>query len=318
MIVNAVNSKVEAVVFDWTPASFGADTQIDYSLYLANGDKTVLAGQTYARSLSVSKADLNSFACSDLGILKNATAQVTAYLVASIYGTSVASVRSSNSIAFNITTFDAPKSSIFLPGFYNGWNNSKGEFWEMEGGSKIYRTLVKFTEDATNTPGFCPFKLYAGGSWLGYNDGYEPSWGRIFENKDGNWAVPSTEPINFLTVNMSTKTATRVAVTSVGLIGSFAASNNWANDVLFDYDPAENVWKTAPIVLAATDEFLVRLNGSWDDKYGDGTVKSSAVEGGFELTEGGKAANIKSPGAGTYVVKLYGNRTPLVIAYEQQ
>lgn len=320
VVVDRNNNKVESVTFNWTDASFGAPVQIEYSLYLTYEGAQVLAGRSFTNSLTISKGDLNSFACSDLGVGKNVTATLGAYVVAALYGTKVSSVRSGNDISFNITTFDAPKSSIFLPGFYNGWNNAKGEFWETEGGSKIYRTLVAFSEDPDNTAGFCPFKLFVGGSWLGYNDGYEPEWGRIFENNDGNWAVPVGEEINILTVDLNKKTGTRETVSAVGLIGSFAESGGWASDVLFTYDPDQNVWATPVITLTSSDEFLLRLNGSWDAKYkyGDATVKSSEVEGGFELVNSGEAANIKSPGDGSYIVKLYANHTPFVIAYEKQ
>ena len=38
IIVNKDNSKVEAVVFNWTSASFGVPTQIQYALHLTLGD----------------------------------------------------------------------------------------------------------------------------------------------------------------------------------------------------------------------------------------------------------------------------------------
>ena len=42
------------------------------------------------------------------------------------------------------------------------------------------------------------------------------------------------------------------------------------------------------------------------------------MDGGYELENGATAANIKSPGAGDYVVRLHANRTPLVITYVKQ
>lgn len=325
-IVDANNSKAESVIFNWTPASFGAPTQIQYTLYMTReGQDDVLIGQTFDTSVAVEKATVNSGAVA-LGIAKNDTGTVGAKVVASVYtgsSTSYANSVTSNAISFNVTTFEAPKDFIFLPGFYNGWGESNDQeqwrVWEMDGGSKVYRTLVKFEEDATNTAGFCPFKLYAGGAWLGYNDGYEPAWGRIYENSDGNWAVPVSEPINFITVNMTTKKGSRQAIKSVGLIGSFAESGSWDHDVFFEYDNKNNVWVAGPVTFTATDDFLVHLNEEWGEfKYGGGTAISSAVKGGFELENGAQAANIASPGSGQYLVKLYTNRTPFVITYEAQ
>lgn len=324
-IVDALNSKAESVIFNWTPASFGAPTQIQYTLYMTGeGADDVLIGQTFSTSVAVEKATINSGAVA-LGVDKNATGTVGAKVVAAVYTGSAKSFKqsaTSNTISFKVTTFEAPKDFIFLPGHYNGWGDSndqeKWRVWEMDGGSKIYRTLVQF-EEADYAPGFCPFKLYAGGSWLGYNDGYEPAWGRIYENNDGNWAVPASEPINFITVNMTTKKGTREAVSMVGLIGSFCS---WAEDqeISFSYDKAENVWVAGPVTFTASDEFLVRLNGNWDgeNKYGTATAICSDIPGGYELVNGAGAANIVAPGSGQYLVKIYANRTPLVISYEAQ
>lgn len=326
-IVDANNSKAEFVIFNWSPADFGAPIQVQYTLYMTKeGKDDVLIGQTYATSVAVEKATINSGAVA-LGIDKNSTGSVGAKVVASVYtgsSNSYAMSVSSNAIAFNVTTFEAAKDFIFLPGVYNGWGDSndqeKWRVWEMDGGSKVYRTLVEFKEaDWEAGYGFCPFKLYAGGAWLGYNDGYEPAWGRIFVNDDGNWAVPASEPINFITVNMTTKKGTREHVTSVGLIGSFAESG-WDHDVLFRYDNTENVWVAGPVTFTASDAFLIRLNGNWDgeNKYGTATSISSDIQGGYELENGTQAADIASPGSGQYLVKLYTNRTPFVITYEKQ
>jgi len=324
VIVDANNNKVEAVTFNWSDASFGAPVQIVYNLYMTYGNNTALIGSSFNNSVTVSKSDLNSFACSDLGVAKNVTETMTAYLTAQIYDTNTEKLIS-NKITFDLTTFDSPKSCIYLPGYYQGWKDNKTEVWEMEGGTKIYRILVTFLEDATNTPGFCPFKLYDGSNWLGYNDGYTAEWGDVdfFANNDGNFAVLVGEETNFVTINMNTKTLSKERVTSLGIIGSFSASNGWGNDVSFTYDPDQNVWLTDPIDFVAGDEFLIRTNASWadSDKYGDALVASSEVAGGYELTNSGSAANIKIDnlgGAGTYIMKIYGNHTPLVLVAEKQ
>ena len=61
--------------------------------------------------------------------------------------------------------------------------------------------------------------------------------------------------------------------------------------------------------------WLLRLDKDWNLKYGS-AVASSDIEGGFELTQGGN--NNPTPGTGDYIVKLYANRTPLVVVYEKQ
>lgn len=323
------NAKSESVIFNWTPASFGAPVQIQYTLYLTrDGQDDYLIGQTFTTSVAVEKATINSGAVA-LGIPKNAKGTVGAKVVAEAYtgptaSSSFAMSNTSNVISFDVSTFEAPKDWIFLPGVYNGWGNSnekeEWKVWETDGGSKVYRTLVQLKEaDWDAGKGFCPFKIFANGAWLGYNDGYEPTWGRIFVNDDGNWATPASEPVNFIEVNMTTKKGKREVVTKVGLIGSFC---DWSDEkeVSFVYDDVNNVWETPVVSFAAGDTFLVRLNANWDgeNKYGTATAKSSGVPDGYELVNGATAEDIKAPGAGNYIVRLHANRTPLVIVYVAQ
>jgi len=129
VIIDSNNNKVEAVTFNWSPAYFGAPVQIEYDLYMASGENTILIGTSYENSVTVQKTDLNSFATS-IGIEKNSTANVSAYLVAYVYELIEEGTVQSNTISFNIQTFDAPKSWIYLPGFYQGWNNVGTPFYE--------------------------------------------------------------------------------------------------------------------------------------------------------------------------------------------
>ena len=314
VVVDRNNNKVEAVTFNWSPADFGAPTQIEYVLYLRSGDQTGRLGSSFTNSLSVSKGDINSLATADLKIAKNATAPVEAYLVASVYGTKSGSVES-NTITFNVSTFDAPKDCIYMPGFYNGWVQEKTDLWEIEGGSKIYRMLVKFAEDDN---GHAPFKLSIGGKWIGLNDGFTADWDADFGDKDGNLSVPVNELVNLVTVDVTKKLVSREHFTGMDIIGGFAASEGWTKYLDFDYDADANVWKTEPISFAAGDEFLIRLSHSWDYKFGNGSTPSSEVEGGFELEQSGSAANIVCAEAGTYVVKVYANHTPFVLVMDKQ
>lgn len=321
VVIDANNNKVESVTFVWTPADMGVSAQIEYSLYLQAAGATALVGQTYGTSLSIAKNDLNSLVLSELGLARNATTPVSAYVLASL-AASQKDLRSSNTVDFKITTFDPPKDWVFFPGFYNDWGNSNDKeewrVWEVEGGKQVYRTIVELSEDATNTPGICPLKLYMDGSWLGGSDGYVATWDNWdYGDKDGNWGVPASEPINIIEFSKAKKSASRKFIKCVGLIGSFAPSG-WNTDVHFVFDHSKNVWETPAVELSDSDEFLVRLSEDWSYKYGGGTQKSDAIEGGVELENDGNAANIKSPGAGTYIMKLYANRTPVVLVMEKQ
>ena len=326
--VNANNTKVESVVFIWSPADFGVKTQIDYSVYAQTNvdgqEYSALLGSTATTSLALSKEDLNSLAVSDLSLPRNATSPMSVWVVAATSGLNSPTVKSTNTITFKVTTYDPPKDWVFFPGYYNSWgdNNDKEPWrvWEVEGGTGVYRTIVQLKEDKDNTPGICPLKLYMNGAWLGGKDGYEATWDNWdYGDKDGNWGVPASEPINIIEFNKNKKAASRTALLKgVGLIGSFAASN-WASDVKFVYDDKNNVWVIDEVALASGDEFLVHLNEAWDKfKYGGPLKASDSVEGGFDLVNGGDSANIPVTDGGTYTLKLYANRTPLVLVMEKK
>ena len=100
------------------------------------------------------------------------------------------------------------------------------------------------------------------------------------------------------------------------MIGNFAESG-WSTDVDFVYDCTENVWTAGPVTFSGGNNgFLIRYNHAWDHKLGTATKASDDVEGGFELEDGGSDMNV--PGDGTYMMKLYGNRTPYVLVMEKQ
>ena len=174
--IDANNNKVEAINFVWSGADFGVSTQIDYSVYaqstVGEENHTALLGSTSSTTLSLAKEDLNSLAVTDLALPRNESNPITVWVVASA-GNGTAEIESSNRISFNVTTYDPPKTWVFFPGYYNSWgdNNDKEPWrvWEVEGGTGVYRTIVKLAEDATNTPGICPLKC----TWTG------PGWAEL-------------------------------------------------------------------------------------------------------------------------------------------
>ncbi len=324
IIVNKDNSKVEAVVFNWTSASFGAPTQIQYALYLTLGENSVLAGTSFSNSFTISKQDLNGLVCNDLKVKANETANISAGITASIYGTNVPPVKSNN-ISFNITTYAADLRFLFLPGNYQSWNITEApQFWETDGGTNIYKILVDLQDGSAD---YSFFKVTVARNWSDANWGYNyltPSWS-CPEQSDSNLSVDLREGTTYeLTVNRSAMTIDKKVVDGVGMVGAY---NGWSyattGDDQFKYDAKENVW-VSPAVTFTNDGglgFLIRLNtahnpDNWTFKFGTEGEASSEVPGGIKLIQGG--GDISVPSAGTYVMKLYGNRTPYVLVMEKQ
>lgn len=321
IIVDNTNS-AEDVTFVWSEASFGTPTQIQYSLYFQNGTKTALAGNSFTNSLTMTKADINGLLVNSLGVKANDAADVTAYVEAGIADTATEPLRSTNTVAFNVQTFKAKLRSLYICGqFENGWDVANApEFWETAGGTNIYKILIDYLAAGTITPGEDQgFKILTQRAWAGDYWGYgglKPAW-ECPENGDENFQFGKTaQNIYHITVNLGAKTISAEGIDALSLIGAFNESAGWTNDVDLVYDPMENVWTAGPVTFAGETEFLIRFNHAWDRKLGTATKASDDVKNGFELVEGG--SNMKVPGDGTYIMKIYGNRTPFVIVMEKQ
>ena len=110
-------------------------------------------------------------------------------------------------------------------------------------------------------------------------------------------------------------TIDREAHSSVGIIGAFVESG-WSTESPFVYEASSGTWKAGPVTFSDNTNFLVRLSASWDHKYGDGIKASDSVPGGFEINKGG--ADINVPSTGTYMMRLYADRTPFILVMDKQ
>lgn len=314
VIVNADNSKDETVIFTWKPADFGLPVQVLYSVYLTSGDKSGLVGTSSSTSFAIAKGDLNGVVINSLGVAPNETAEVQAYVTARFFGTNeYEEVSSEYSNTFSVTTYAAPLKNLYVVGVLNGWKEGEAvEIWETAGGSNVYEGLYDFVQDGeTKLSGF---KIISQRSWSEGNWGYDAfTVGDHFtSSSDGNLVLPA----GFwqISVNRTAMSIDAKSVSAVDIVGSF---DGWAAPKLLTYDSVQNVWLSEAVTFDAGGEFLVRLNSSYDNKYGASGNTSIAIPGGIELvTNGGD--NIKVAEAGTYVIKLHANRTPYVVKLVKQ
>lgn len=328
VIVNADNADSENVIFSWTAADFGLPVQVLYQIYLVRGDVEALAGATNSTSIAIPKGDLNGVVINGLGVSANETAEVTAYVSATVANsTKYEAIKSEQSAPFSVSTYAAPLKWLYLVGEFNNWAIETAPiFWETAAGTNIYECMVDFTptNEAPTKAGHSFFKITAQQAWVNDDtygkDQLSASW-TVEENTDGNLSLPITDGvINQISVNMSSMTINKKIIgNQLGLVGTF---NNWGNDgdpdAIFAYDALTSTWKTDPIALSANAEIKIRLDN--DPKYainwGDGGKTSTAVAGGMELAEGG--GNIVVAEGGTYVVVLHANRTPYVLELQKQ
>lgn len=313
VLSDANTSSVEQIIYTWSDADFGADVSILYSVYAVKGEKKALVGQSYTTSLSIAKGDLVGVVFNDLGGAKNELVGIESFVEAKVNGTAMVESVVSNSVSYGVYTYLPAKKQIWLPGAYQGWNQLGTTIWEYAAGTSQYKFLVNVS-DGGEGPYY--FKVVdEGKNWVGMNDGYEPDGWEVADpaQSDGNFSVTKDEPILYLTIDTKKKKVSKETITKVAMIGGF---NGWsdATEPEFTYNAEENVW-VSPVIAFDGSGWLVRLNGSWDWKYGS-NVASSDIEGGFEITKGG--SDISGTPTGNYIVKLHTNRDPFVIEYVQQ
>lgn len=179
---------------------------------------------------------------------------------------------------------------LYTPGGANGWNQDNSAWMQFDKKNETSKGYYGvFAVDASG------FKVCAAPNWddattYGAGDDAAALAGDFAQ--PGNNLAPEAgfywmfaqydEELGVLTTYEMTP------VTTVGIIGSFAASA-WGSDVAMKSADGGITW-TCEATLAANDEFKVRFNGNWAYNLGaDGILDGD---------------NIKVAEAGTYIVTL--------------
>lgn len=135
------------------------------------------------------------------------------------------------------------------------------------------------------------FKFVHDGSWIGGT----ASDLTYTLGSDSNMSI--ADGTYFWTVDLAAETpnAVALAITKVGLIGSF---NTWTEDVELTFNSTDNTY-TGSISLEANAEFKVRFNGNWDYCLGGALNKLSAFGGNIVVADGGDYSAVLDLNKGT-------------------
>lgn len=187
---------------------------------------------------------------------------------------------------------------LYTPGGSNGWNQL----------ASAWLKLTTFDDDATKNGyyGLTPvdaagFKICADTKWdnsTDYGAGTDApalAGDLVLGQEAKNLMVPAAGlywvKVNYDALSYAMTTYQLTEVTTVGMIGSFAASG-WGSDALMTSADNGATW-TAEVTFAAGDEFKFRFNGDWGYNFG-GELNNLTFDAG----------NIKVAEAGTYTVTL--------------
>lgn len=168
---------------------------------------------------------------------------------------------------------------LYTPGGANGWSQSNSAYMQLNSSKGYYGV---FPVDAAG------FKICTENSWdNAYTYGgklADPALsGELLLGQDGKdikvpegneglvWASVQFDPVSY-----ALTTYELIPVTSVGLIGSFAASG-WGSDVKMTSNDNGVTW-SADITFAKGDSYKIRFNENWDYNLG-GDIKALSLDG---------------------------------------
>lgn len=177
---------------------------------------------------------------------------------------------------------------IYMPGNPQGWNPATAPALHSAAGDGVYTGYAylngefKFTKGTTWSDG-----EYNWSSFTSYSSDFSEGAGGNINHADAGYY--------YITANAAAGSLTAQRA-SFSLIGD-ALPTGWDSDADMTYDTAADCW-TATVSLTEGKDFKFRVNHDWALNLG-GSLNDLAADG----------ANLKAPGTGTYVVKLYASRS---------
>ena len=170
---------------------------------------------------------------------------------------------------------DAPtfKSEITVAGDYSGCNWSADNDPKLQGKDGVFKGALVMNGGS--------FKFVHDGTWIG-GAATDLTYALTIGGGDNMTIADGTY---FWTVDLAAESpvATALAVTKVGLIGTF---NGWSDDVELAFNSTDLTY-SGDVTLEAGAKFKVRFNGNWDYALGGALDKLSAYGGDIEVAEAG-------------------------------
>ncbi len=312
--ITADNMGLESVTFEWSAADFGAMTQIDYAIEVANAGQTAKAIVT--SGINGTKAEvayeaLNAILLYELKLASGVASEVDFYISAKV-GEYAKVYSAPVTVSASATAAEKKYPKLYVVGSYNGWSHDSNQYlFDFTGDDKVYQGLIDFGADHASNE----FKITAG-AWG--NDEHSMNGAHDPESKTIAMVVGGGDNINVwqanryyhLTFDRALTMTMNVGFNQIGVIGDF---NGWGGDVVMELNPSNQKF-FADVEFPADGGFKFRLNGAWDVSYG--STGSGVLDSGDNIPV--KAGNYRvylnmnNFGEMTYELKadMYGQEEP--------
>lgn len=289
VVITATNQD-STVTLNWTAASYGFNTAINYYVQMDlkgnNFSKASTLGSTKSKTqLSVSLADLNNKLLLMEDDPEVANPLDVEFRVVSLISSQVDTVTSDViDMTFIPYAVAIVYPQLYVPGAYQGWAPDKADSIGSLNSDDHYEGYIYMSQAGE-------FKFTSKRAWDGTNYGDGGTPGTLStDGGAGNLSVPEA---GFYKFNVNTTDLTWTYLkTTWGLIGD-ATPGGWDADTPMTYNPDTQLWTVTLDLNAADIKF--RANGAWDLNYGSNDQNGKLQQNG---------ANIHIDAAGNYTVTL--------------
>lgn len=289
--LTSANATNEALRLNWTPAQYGFNAPVQYTVQMDKKGGTFAAPVTISAgsstSLSISGTDLNQNLIK-LGLAPGTASPVDVRVMAAISrpGSDASNLVYSTATTVTATPYQVIVSypSLYVPGAYQSWTPQTAPAIVSVTNNKMYEGYVYFGAASE-------FKFTSAPNWDNTNYGIAATAGTLSTDggaKNLSVAAPGYYLLK-ADVNALTYSTTK---TDWAIIGA-ATPNGWNTETPMTFDAATNTWRITLDLKA--DEFKFRANNAWDVNFGDTGANGSLEYGGD---------NIKAPAAGKYLIIL--------------
>ena len=300
---SAANRNNTVVTFNWTPADFGYQAGVKYTLQIAKAGANFVNPKEYTFDggfqQKFTHAEFNQVALL-LGLAPAANGTLEARVRSTV--SSKVDTTYSNKLTITVKPYlviiNYP--SLWVPGDYQGWNPGTAPKISSQFANGQYEGFINMPSGGTYQ-----FKLTSDPDWGHTNYGYatgtttgsDASGTISTSGSAGNLYTPT---FGYYRVKANVPALTwSVTKTTWGLIGDF---NGWSTDVNMTYNATTQVW-TGTISPTSAGGFKFRANAGWTINFGDNGANGSLEYDGANLSI--------TPGSHTITLDLHipGNYT---------
>lgn len=312
IVLLPANENTTAVGFVWTPASFGENPAIKYTIQLSkiadtSGPNAWANAKNFVAGNNVTSYD---FLVKEINIALNAmgypagvatdlAVRVKAEVPQYNGATSAVPPVYTNAIVIKATAYSL---NLWIPGEHQGWNPATAPLLNpVDGKPGMYEGYIYMPVDPGNpTAGPKYFKYTSHPDWnhINYGDGGNGTFST--DGAAGGLNMP-TGGYYEVTADFNTNrwTATK---TTWGIVGD-ATPGGWNSDTQMSYDPATQVW-TVTCDMISNGSFKFRANGEWFINFGiDAAGKLAYADNPFFGSVLG-LNNLTVPTSGNYTITL--------------